>query len=1038
MIFSLVGFALAALVLPSLTSRFGPRVFAFAALVPAAVFVGLLFQIPTVVRGGTPTEVHPWVPQLDLAFAFRLDALSLTMALIVTGVGSLVVLYCARYFRRGEDGLGRFSGVLIAFAGAMFGLVVSDDIYVLFMFWEATTVFSYLLIGQYTAKRKSRGAALQALLVTTAGGLAMLVGVVILAVESGTTRVSEIVALPPQASGLVTVAVILVLVGALSKSAQVPLHFWLPSAMAAPTPVSAYLHAAAMVKAGIFLIALMVPAFGDTPGWRPLLVGIGVLTMLVGGWRALRQHDLKLLLAYGTVSQLGFLTVVVGYGTRNAALAGITLITGHALFKATLFLVVGIIDNRLGTRDLRRISGLGRQAPLLAIVATLAAASMAGLPPLLGFVAKEAAFTALLEDAEHGAPLGLVALVGVGIGSVLTVAYTARFLWGAFASKPGVEPAEFVHEHVDFLASPAVLALASLGLGLASPLLDPLFGRYADTVAPLSGEALAAARSAGDTVEVPDAAHLALWHGLEPALGISAATLVLGLALFAARTRVSAIQGRVPSWIDSARGYSRVVHLVDRGAVRLTRVTQTGSLPIYVATILVVLIATVGTALALVGELPGSFTLWDSPAQLPIALVMGVATIAAARAGKRFMAVVLVGVTGYGMAALFALQGAADLALTQALVETVTLVTFVLVLRRLPSAIGQDHGRRHRVVRAVIGAGVGILMATVAVVALGSRIAEPISLQFPELAYEGGHGRNVVNVLLVDIRGWDTLGELSVLVVAATGVASLVFLSRRSHSMPRLGPDTERPRWFSRRTRMAEAPIEATASAGATPGGAAPSQENPNQRTPWLLAGKTLAPENRSIILEVVVRLLFHSAIVVSVYLLFAGHNLPGGGFAGGLVAGLAFVARYLAAGRFELGEAAPVDAGKLLGFGVLFAGGTALVPIFFGVDAFTSTFFEAELPVIGHVEFVTSTLFDIGVYLIVVGLALDILRSLGAEIDRQQEEDHGGDDPDEEALREAQTVNSLSRAPEVGVTETAPVPLPVTRKPDSTDRSTR
>jgi multicomponent Na+:H+ antiporter subunit A len=1027
MIISLVGFALAGLVLPSLTARFGPRMFVFAALVPAAVFVGLLAQIPAVTRGETPTEVHPWVPQLDLALAFRLDALSLTMALIVTGVGTLVVLYCARYFRRGEDGLGRFSGVLLAFAGAMFGLVVSDDIYVLFMFWEATTVFSYLLIGQYTAKRKSRGAALQALLVTTAGGLAMLVGVVILAVESGTTRVSQIVADPPQASGLVTVAVILVLVGALSKSAQVPLHFWLPSAMAAPTPVSAYLHAAAMVKAGIFLIALLVPAFGDTPGWRPLLVAVGVLTMLVGGWRALRQHDLKLLLAYGTVSQLGFLTVVVGYGTRNAALAGITLITGHALFKATLFLVVGIIDNRLGTRDLRKISGLGRQAPLLAIVATLAAASMAGLPPLLGFVAKEATFTALLEDAEHGAPLGLVALVGVSLGSVLTVAYTARFLWGAFASKPGVEPAEFVHEHVDFLISPAILALTSLGLGIASPLLDPLFGLYADTVPPLSGEASAV------SAEAPDAAHLALWHGLEPALGISAVTLVLGLALFAARTRVSAIQGRVPSLIDSARGYSRIVHLVDRGAVRLTRVTQTGSLPIYVATILVVLVAAVGTALVLVGELPGSFRIWDSPAQLPIAIVMGVATIAAARAHKRFMAVVLVGVTGYGMAALFALQGAADLALTQALVETVTLVTFVLVLRRLPSAIGQDHGRRHRVIRAVIGVGVGILMSVVAVVALGSRIAEPISLQFPQLAYEGGHGRNVVNVLLVDIRGWDTLGEMSVLVVAATGVASLVFLSRRSGDMPRLGPETERPRWFARRTRLAEAPIEATASAGATPDGAAPSQEDATQRTPWLLAGKTLAPENRSIILEVVVRLLFHSAIVVSVYLLFAGHNVPGGGFAGGLVAGLAFVARYLAAGRFELGEAAPIDAGKLLGFGVLFAGGTALVPIFFGVDALTSTWFEAEIPVIGHIEFVTSTLFDIGVYLVVVGLALDILRSLGAEIDRQQEEDHDDESNGDDDLPGAHEVNSLSSAPEASSAD-----APATDEQKSPERSPR
>jgi formate hydrogenlyase subunit 3/multisubunit Na+/H+ antiporter MnhD subunit len=357
MIASLMGFALTALALPTLTKRFGPRMFALAALVPAAVSVWLLTQLPSVSSGATPAQLAPWIPQLGLSFAFRLDALTITMGLIVTGVGTLVVLYCARYFSRGEEGIGRFSGVLVAFAGAMFGLVVSDDIYLLFMFWEATTVFSYLLIGQYTNKRKSRGAALQALLVTTAGGLAMLVGVVILAVQAGTTRVSEIVASPPAASGLVTVAVILVLIGALSKSAQVPLHFWLPSAMAAPTPVSAYLHAAAMVKAGIFLIALLVPAFGDTPGWRPVLVAVGVLTMLVGGWRALRQHDLKLLLAYGTVSQLGFLTVVVGYGTRNAALAGITLITGHALFKATLFLVVGIIDQRLGTRDLRKISG---------------------------------------------------------------------------------------------------------------------------------------------------------------------------------------------------------------------------------------------------------------------------------------------------------------------------------------------------------------------------------------------------------------------------------------------------------------------------------------------------------------------------------------------------------------------------------------------------------------------------------------------------------------------------------------------------------
>nr|QMS48118.1 Na(+) H(+) antiporter subunit A [uncultured bacterium] len=328
------------------------------------------------------------------------------------------------------------------------------------------------------------------------------------------------------------------------------------------------------------------------------------------------------------------------------------------------------------------------------------------------------------------------------------------------------------------------------------------------------------------------------------------------------------------------------------------------------------------------------------------------------------------------MAALFAFHGAPDLALTQVLVETVTLIAFVLVLRRLPARLGQTHGTAHRGLRALVSVSLGLMMAAVAVVALGARTALPISLALPDLAHDIGHGSNIVNVVLVDVRGWDTLGELSVLIAAATGVASLVFLRSRTDNLPRV-PDSVR-----RGLRSRLRPVRETVAAEYVPG-----VQDPSTRNAWLLAGLKLAPENRSILLEVVVRLLFHAVVVVSVFILFAGHNSPGGGFAGGLVAGLALAGRYLAGGRYELGAAAPVDAGRLLGVGLLLAAGTATAPLFFGAHALTSTWFEASVPILGHLEFTTSTVFDIGVYLVVIGMVLDVLRSLGAEVDRQQED---------------------------------------------------
>ncbi|MCS5717227.1 Na+/H+ antiporter subunit A [Herbiconiux sp. CPCC 205763] len=996
MILVLLLFAGLAALTPLLTRLLSTRVFYLIAALPAAAFVFTLTQTGTVLAGGATTETVEWIPQLGIALSFRVDTLAWLLALVVTGVGALVLIYCARYFSPREPALGRFAALLLAFAGTMYGLVTADDIYIMFMFWEITSVLSYLLIGHYTDRKESRGAALQALLVTTFGGLAMLVGVVLLTVDAGTSSIARLVSDPPPGSALVTTSIILILVGALSKSALVPFHFWLPAAMAAPTPVSAYLHAAAMVKAGIYLIARLAPGFADTPGWTPLLVSLGVWTMLLGAWRSLRQNDLKLLLAYGTVSQLGFLTVVVGFGTRDAALAGAALLLAHALFKATLFLVVGIVDHDEGTRDLREISGLGRRRPLLAAVALIAVASMAGIPPLLGFVAKEAVLTAFLEA---DTPWGWVALTGVSLGSILTVAYSARFFWGAFASKPApaaasggsgvvgvhgqspqklqpeptpqkLQPEPTTHKPDQLiLIAPIILTFATIAGGFAAAPIGHALETYADTVP-----------GGGDY-------HLALWHGLEPALGISALIIAAGLALFALRKPVAKLQKKVPPLIDASRSYWSILRGVDQLAARVTLTAQRGGLPQYIGTILLVFVLCLGAATALNRTWPTEFVAWDYPAQVFVAAAMAVAAVMAARASHRLAAVLLVGATGFGLVVLFAFHGAPDLALTQALVESVTIVVFVLVLRRLPVKIAQHNTPVRKGWRILIGTLVGVTMGLVGLIALGARQAPGLGEELARLAVDVGHGKNVVNVMLVDIRAWDTMNELSVLVVVATGVASLIFVTGRNFTVPRLRESRKR-RSGGQRTRLVDDPHTSTET------------DDPDSRQhSWLLGGKTLSPENRSLILEVLVRLIFHPAIVVSIFLLFAGHNAPGGGFAAGILAGLALIARYLAGGRYEIGETLPIGPGVILGAGMLLATGTAVGSLFFGGEILQSAYFEADVPILGHISFGTSTIFDIGVYLVVIGVVLDILRALGGEVDRQLAEDDVAAAPDDHAV---------------------------------------
>jgi len=928
-----------------------------------------------------PSVVIPWIPDLRVELAFRMDALSADLSILILGVGSLVLFYCARYFRPEDPKMGAFGAQLLAFAAAMFGLVTADDLILLFIFWELTTILSYLLIGYAAHRLSARRAALQALIVTTFGGLAMLVGMIMLGSVAGTYRISEIMAMAPElvASGvIVDVAIVLMLIGAVSKSALLPFHFWLPAAMAAPTPVSAYLHAAAMVKAGIYLVARLAPGFSETAYWSAVISVLGLATLLLGGWRALRQHDLKLMLAYGTVSQLGFLTLVVGLGNREAAVAGIGLLLAHGFFKATLFLVVGIIDHQSGTRDIRKLSGVGRSAPVLAVVAAVGAASMAGLPPLLGFVAKESVYETYIHFAEQENNItGWILLIGVVAGAVLTFAYSARFLWGGFATKPSSSPTAFKSVPWPFLAPPALLAAATVVFGLWPRPLDAVITPYADLY-PADGEAT----------------HLALWHGFTLALGLTAVTIAVGLLLFWQRTRVERFQTLTASPLDAERSYRGLIGVLDDAAVWVTGRTQRGSLTFYLFVILsMAIISPLAAVLFRGAPMPDEFHWFDSPIQAVIGVAVVIGSLGAARANKRFLAVLMVSVSGYGIALIFALQGAPDLALTQMLVETIVLVAFVLALRSLPARLWKREPSGQRILRALLGISFGAAMVVFAMSAMASRVAEPISLAYPELAYEGGGGLNIVNVTLVDIRAWDTFGEISVLTMAATGVASLIFIRGRGDKRRR-ADDVATGSVDRGREHFASSEREAATLALAR-------KFSSVAREAWLVAGRTLAPERRSIIFEVITRLLFHSVIIFSVYLLLAGHNAPGGGFAGGLMAGLALTIRYLAGGRFELAEATPVSAGMLLGGGLGLAALSAAAPLFFGGEILQTAILSFTWPVFGDVKFVTSTIFDIGVYLVVVGLVLDVLRSLGSEIDERSEGGSSAEDiePEPELL---------------------------------------
>ncbi|MFB9733184.1 Na+/H+ antiporter subunit A [Ornithinimicrobium kibberense] len=941
----------AALVAPSLVRRLGTGVFWGLALAPAATAVWAATQVWAAGGAEPHTERVNWVSDLGMDLTFRVDTLAWVLTMVVSVVGALVLVYCAHYLRDDTRGnVGLLAASLTAFAGAMLGLVTADDLLLLYVFWELTTILSYLLIGYLSRSPASTRAAKQALIVTTAGGLAMLVGIVVLGTAGGTYRISELVAFPT-AGTATSVGVVLLLVGAITKSALVPFHFWLPGAMVAPTPISAYLHAAAMVKAGVYLVARFAPAYADLPAWQVTVLVLGGATMLLGAFRATRQNDLKLLLAYGTVSQLGFLILLLGYGSAGATLAGLTMLVAHALFKSSLFLAVGTIDHATGTRDIRRLTGVRTRMPWLTAGATLSALSMAGLPVLLGFVGKEAAVTAVLDPADGWWSLQGGAAVAVVLGSVMTAAYSFRFLWGAFtdSSRPPVGRPAPPHWHRPtwvLVAVPVLLGVAGLALGLTSTVLEEVLAPHTVFVTHVAGPEV----------------HLGLWHGLTPALGVSVLVWVLGALWWGMQSR-RPVEVPVPlSPFDAGRGYHHLMRGVDRVALEVTGFLQRGSLPVLLGTIVAVIIV-VPTVTMVTREVSWpALRLTDSAAQVATAALVVSAAFLATRARRRLRAVFLVGVTGYGTAYLYLLHGAPDLALTQLLVETVTLVVLVLVLRRLSGRFPDDPTRANRRVRAVIGAAAAAVVGAAAVVASGSRVQEPAGAGLADRAVDYGGGKNIVNVILVDVRAWDTMGELSVILAAATGVASLIFLRDENLRRAAEGILRARDQW-------------------ARPG-VDPVDDRQDAVTPWIARVDLLDPDRRSTILEIVTHLVFHTIVLWSIYLLLSGHNQPGGGFAAGIVAGLALCLRYLAGYGAELSAALPVRPASLLGTGLFIAGGSAVLPMLFGSPALRTWITDVPVPLLGEVHVVTSLLFDVGVYLVVLGLMLDILRSFGSGID--------------------------------------------------------
>jgi multicomponent K+:H+ antiporter subunit A len=891
-----------------------------AALASAAVMLaGLALLAPLAgpaLDGATLVHTLPWLSGWGLTLSFRLDALGLLFCLLILGIGLLVVLY-AYYYLPAVDPLGRFFGLLLLFMAAMLGMVLAENLLLLVVFWEVTGLASFLLIAYRYKQREAREAARMALTVTGLGGLALLGGVLLLGRIAGSYELSDVLAAGDaiRAHELYLPALLLILLGAFTKSAQFPFHFWLPNAMAAPTPVSAYLHSATLVKAGVFLLARLFPALSGTDAWFWLVGGAGAVTLAYSAYIALHRYDIKGLLAYSTTSHLGLIVLLFGLDTPLSLVAAVFHIINHAIFKASLFMAAGIVDHECGTRDMRRINGLFQFMPVTATLAIVAAAAMAGVPLLNGFLSKEMFFAETVGHPAFERVSWLLPLFATTAG-MLTVAYSSRFIHDVFFNGQPVDLPRQPHEPPRWMRVPVeVLVVLCLLVGL--------FPQF--SVAPL----LQAAAGAALQAPAPEFA-LALWHGFNAPFAMSLLAFAGGLLLYWARRRVYALHERLPSlhalesFVAFQAGFEK---LARRGVAAL----DNGSLQRQLALLFAFTLglgawATFSAAHAPIARLPGlpaDGAAWGALAALSLA-----ALTATALHRQRLMALVFVSVVGLIVALAFVRFSAPDLALTQLSVEVVTIVLLLLALRHLPPLGAAEPGRARMARDLALAVAGGLGMAGAAWLMLTSPLVS-LSGYYLEHALPDGGGANVVNVILVDFRGFDTLGEIAVLALVALSAHALL----------------------DRLTL------------------AAPAQDAEGR--PW-------SEHRHPLFLAMLTRPLLPLVLAVAVYLLLRGHHQPGGGFVAGLITGVALILQYLASGIGFARPLLPRRQTRLLALGLALAAGTGAASWLFGHPFLTSTYGHVAVPLLGEIELASALAFDLGVYGVVVMTVLIVLGELG------------------------------------------------------------
>ncbi|CAM4375021.1 Na+/H+ antiporter subunit A [Paenibacillus typhae] len=928
------------------TTRFHPGWFVLP--LPAVLFLYFLLKISAVRAGEPIIDTIAWMPSFGVDITLILDGLSLIFVLLITGMGALVVLYSIYYLDKQTEGIRRFYVYLLMFMGAMLGVVLSDNLIILYGFWELTSISSFLLIAFWYGRERSGYGAVKSMLITVFGGLAMFAGFNLLYVMTGTYSIREIIQLAGTFTdnAMFIPAMLLILLGAFTKSAQFPFHIWLPDAMEAPTPVSAYLHSATMVKAGIYLVARLTPVFAGQSEWFWLVSVTGLFTLIYGSFKAIRQTDLKALLAYSTISQLGLIMSLFGLGSAAGFFAGrqdavfYTMATAaalfhlinHAVFKGSLFMVVGIIDHETGTRDLRKLGGLMSLMPVTFSVALMGAFSMAGLPPFSGFLSKEMFFTSVLNIREFdilnaGFWLQLFAVVA-WIASVFTFVYSMILVFKTFGGKLQKDKLDKVpHEApVGLLLSPVILVSLTL-----------VFAFFPELVSlPLVEPAMASIHTGLLAPEAPFEVSIHFWHGWTPEIFMTLGVIASGLLLYKGYTRLRVLDREARGRNTLNRVYDASLQLLERGSRRITDAYMTGSNRHYllyifsfiIVSLLAVLLREPGIRFGMAQYAELSFY------ELAAIAVMLMAAFAVPFAKSRVNAILFTGGVGYMVTLLFVLFRAPDLALTQMIIETVSVILFLLCFRYLPKLKQQKEKLSFKLPNLIIALGVGVTVTLVALAAMGSSPFEPISEYFLKESYNLAGGKNVVNVILVDFRGFDTLFEIMVLGIASLGIYGLINL--------RMEEDQRQP--LQRDTRLA-----------------VPLRSN-------------------DVILKTMSKGIIIIILVFSFYLFFAGHNHPGGGFIGALMTSAALVLMTIAFGMDQVRKAFPVNYRALTAAGLLLAILTASGSFPFGAPFLSHAFGHFHFPILGDVELATAVLFDLGVYLAVVGVAMNIILTIGGD----------------------------------------------------------